>query len=59
MTNRLHFLSLLPLSGMVSSAFAAPPAEPDREPDVELELTAAPAEIPILPQKDSRIPRRM
>jgi hypothetical protein len=34
MTNRRHFLSLLPLSGMASRAFAAAPTEPDREPDV-------------------------
>jgi FtsP/CotA-like multicopper oxidase with cupredoxin domain len=55
MTNRRHFLSLLPLSGMVSRAFAAPPAEPDREPDVELELTAAPAEIPLLPGNPTKV----
>ena len=55
MTNRRRFLSLLPLSGMASRAFAATPTEPDREPDVELELTAAPAEIPILPGNPTKV----
>jgi FtsP/CotA-like multicopper oxidase with cupredoxin domain len=55
MTNRRRFLSLLPLSGMASRALAAAPTEPGREPDVELELTAAPAEIPILPGNPTKV----